>query len=275
MKKRDSQKAIELLENKGLTFKQLQEMLEVRTTKNPTIIRGRRTKRFKLGVVSDTHLVDKGCALSELHRFYELCKKSGVRDVVHAGDMFTGLGSVYKGQINDLVCFGFDDHMKYVVENYPNVKGVHTYFIGGNHDEDYKKVAGIDIGRALADKRADLTYLGLYDATIVLNGVSIGLHHGDGGNAYAISYKLQKFIEKIGAGQKPQIYILGHYHGSFYMFYRNIHAFLPGCWQKPNDFSVRAGFPNMIGGYILDMDVADDERHSITEMRITYVPFYD
>lgn len=135
-------------------------------------------------------------------------------------------------------------------------------------------MAGVDIGRLIAQARADLVYLGLYDATVTLNGVSIGLHHGDGGNAYAISYKLQKFVEKIGAGQKPQIYVLGHYHDALYMFYRNIHCFLPGCWQRPNDFSVRKGFPNMLGGWFVDMEVADDEHNSITDLTMKFIPFY-
>jgi predicted phosphodiesterase len=90
----------------------------------------------------------------------------------------------------------------------------------------------------------------------------------------AISYKLQKFVEKIGAGQKPQIYILGHYHAVLYMFYRNIHCFMPGCWQKPNNFSVRRGLPNMLGGWIVELEVADDKFSTITRITPRFVPYY-
>lgn len=132
MKQRDKTKALELLSNKGLTLKQLQELLEVRTEKVVAINQRRRTRHFVLGIISDTHLLDKGCAIKELHEFYKLCKKRGVHHIVHAGDLLTGLGSVYKGQINDLIAYGADDHLQYVVDNYPKEQGIKTYFIAGN-----------------------------------------------------------------------------------------------------------------------------------------------
>jgi hypothetical protein len=104
----------------------------------------------------------------------------------------------------------FTEHVNYCVENYPKEEGVTTYFITGNHDLDYMKVAGVDVGKLISASRPDLKYLGQYDATIRLNGIYIGLHHGGGGASYAQSYKLQKYVERIGAGQKPQIYVLGH-----------------------------------------------------------------
>ena len=261
------------LKEKGVRLEEVMELLEA---KKPNIeIIERKTKiKYSFGIVSDTHLADRACALSALTTFYKLCSKRGIKDIVHAGDIMTGI-NVYPGQINDLVCFGFDDHLKYAVEHYPKIKGIKTYFISGNHDESYKKGFGIDFGKHLNLKRNDLIYLGMYDATITLNGVVIGLHHGGGGNSYALSYKLQKYIEKLGSGQKPQIYILGHYHGSFYMFYRNVHCLLPGCWQKPNDFSVRHGLPNQLGGWIINLEIADDDKNSIINFKSEFIPFYE
>ena len=182
--------------------------------------------------------------------------------------------NVYPSQINDLLCFGVDDHLKYTVENYPHQEGITTYVCDGNHDLNYKKVAGVLALKHLSRVRPDIRYLGTYDATLILNGVKIGLHHGAGGPAYAESYKLQKYIEKIGAGQKPQIYCLAHYHSVLYMFYRNIHSFMPGSWQRPTDYSVRLGLPNMIGGWIIELEVADDKEHSITSISFRFIPYY-
>ncbi len=271
---KEQEKVLQLVHDKGVSSGQLETILAPQQFQRRVVDRGRTSRRFLLGMVSDTHLVDKGCALDELHDFYERAYLRGVKQFIHAGDLATGV-RVYPGQEYDLVAQGVTDHLHYCADNYPKIDGTETFWIGGNHDEAYTKRFGFDFGKALEGKRPDLKYLGMYDATIKLNGVRIGLHHGDGGNAYAISYKLQKFIEKIGSGHKPQIYALGHYHGAFSMFYRNIHAFLPGCWQKPNDFSVRHGMPNVIGGYILDIEVLDDEHSTIRSCKSEFVSYYD
>jgi len=262
----------ELLKSKGLTAKDLERLLQPKAVK-VRVKEPRKTARYKFGIVSDTHLCDKSCALSELHDFYKRCEKEGIKEVVNAGDIVAGSGRIYAGQVNDLTVFGFDDQLEYVRENYPKFKGK-TYFINGNHCLSYKTDSGANFGSALSKLRKDMIYLGDYDATVILNGVKIGLHHGGGGTSYALSYKLQKYLEKIGAGQKPQIYILGHYHATLQIFYRNIHAFLPGCFQKPNDLSVRYGLPNTVGGWIVELEVADDRFHTIKSIKSEYIAYY-
>lgn len=261
----------ELLKSKGLTARDLERMLQPKTVRIK-VKQPREGAFYKFGIVSDTHLCDKSCAISELHEFYKKCEQEGVHEVVHAGDVVAGMG-IYRGQVNDLVCFGFEDQLAYCVENYPTFKGK-TYFIQGNHDLGSKIEAGANFGMHLAESRPDLVYLGDYDATVELNGVRIGLHHGAGSSSYALSYKLQRLLQNIGAGQKPQIYICGHWHASLSMFYRNIHAFLPGCFQKPNDLSVRLGLPNTIGGWIIEVEVANDKRNSIVSLKSQYIPYY-
>jgi predicted phosphodiesterase len=197
----------------------------------------------------------------------------GITEVVHAGDLTAGM-NVYAGQYNDLKAHGFDDQLQYCIDNYPKQKGISTYFIDGNHDESFKKQAGISFGERLAEKRKDLVYLGLFAGDIELNGVKIKLQHGGGGASYAKSYKIQKYAENIGGGMKPQVYVLGHYHTSLYMSYRNMHCLLPGCWQRPNDFSIRLGLPNTVGGWIITLDVADDEHNSIDCFGCRFVQYY-
>lgn len=264
----------QLLKEKGISEKEIISLLDGKQKKFlPKLSQPKTKSVYKFGIVSDTHLVSRACALKELHAFYKRCEAEGITEIVHSGDFLDGQG-VYHGQMNELLCFGLDAHLEYAVNNYPRFKGGRTYCISGNHDESYKKLFGAEILKLLAERRDDIVYLGMYDATVQLNGVYIGLHHGAGGPSYATSYKLQKYVEKIGAGQKPQIYILGHYHESFYMFYRNIHAFLPGAWQKPTDFSVRHGFRNLLGGWIVEVEIANDAKNSITRISPTFIPFY-
>lgn len=261
-----------LLARKGVSYEELKSLLKNRR-KTVKVSQPRVSKSYRFAIVSDTHLCDKGCAIEELHQFYHMCKEQGIKDIVHAGDIVAGM-NVYKGQVNDLVAFGLDAQVKYVVKQYPQIEGITTYFITGNHCESFQTHAGADVGELISERRPDLKYLGLHDAQVVLNGVSIGLHHGAKGVPYAVSYHMQKYVEKIGAGQKPQIYVLGHYHSSFYMFYRGIHCFLPGCWQRANAFSVRLGLPECIGGWIIDLQIEDDKRNTIRSINQKFVAFY-
>lgn len=262
----------ELLKSKGLTAKDLEQLLRPKPVK-VKVKQPRKGKFYKFGIVSDTHLCDKACALAELHDFYAKCEKEGISEIVHAGDVVAGM-NVYRGQAVDLVCYGFEDQLAFCVKNYPKFNG-QTFFINGNHDLAYKVEAGANFGRHLAQARPDMVYLGDYDATIELNGVKIGLHHGAGGASYALSYKIQRLLQNIGAGQKPQVYVAGHWHASLVMFNRNIHAFLPGCFQRPTDFSVRLGLPNTVGGWIVEMEVGEDKHRSILSLKSQYVAYYN
>jgi predicted phosphodiesterase len=254
-----------------MTEKDLERLLQPKPVKVKVKV-PHTTKKYKLGIVSDTHLCDKTCALDELHSFYKRCEKEGITEIVHAGDLTSGVG-IYRSQANDLTAWGFEDQLAFCAENYPRFKGK-TYFVSGNHDAGFRTEAGANFGKHLSMEREDLVYLGDWDATITLNGVRVGLHHGSGGASYALSYKLQRLVQNIGGGQKPQIYICGHWHASLYMFYRNIHCFLPGCFQKANDLSVRLGLPNTVGGWIVELEVGSDKRHTIHSIKTEYVAYY-
>ena len=121
---------LDLLKRKGVTQPQLESLLESKE-RVIQVRQKRRTRKFKFGIVSDTHLIDRSCALDELHDFYKRCKREGVKDVVHAGDILSGM-NVYKGQIVDLLRFGVDEHIEYGLMNYPKEDGIKTYFITGN-----------------------------------------------------------------------------------------------------------------------------------------------
>jgi predicted phosphodiesterase len=266
------QSLFDLVKAYGYTEKQVKELLKPKFGKiTPIPTNGERT--FKIGVVSDTHLCDKACDVSALHDIYQRFEKAKVLAVLHAGDIVAGSG-VYRGQVNDLMVHGYSDQLRYAKEYYPKIDGIKTYAISGNHDLSFKVNAGAHFLDSLCERRQDIINCGDYDGNIVIGGVKIGLHHGGGGSAYAKSYKLQKAIEAIGGGQKPQIYIMGHYHTALYMFLRNIHAFMGGCFQGPNDLSVRLNLPNTIGGWLLTITVENDNKNTIRSIVPEYIAYY-
>jgi len=249
------------LERKGLTVEDFESKFEV---KKAVIHKNLRkiNRKFRVGIIGDTHLCDKACDLDNLHDYYRVCREEGVEVVTHSGDLTAGI-DVYRGQNADLEVYGFDDQLKYCILNYPQVEGIETHFINGNHDMAFKKVAGANFGENLALKRKDLIWLGDYASDLYLNGVKFKLQHGGGSATKIKSYKLQTYIGEMGGDQKPQIYSLGHFHTALYMFFRNIHCFMPACFQKPTDLSIQHGLPNLVAGWIVEIEVADDEHNSI------------
>lgn len=248
------------------------------------IIRGRKAKprvlnlhitdkTYTFGVVSDTHLCSVHEKLNELHTFYEICRKEGIKEVVHAGDIIAGWG-IYRGQENEVHTFGAYKQAQYVVDHYPRVKGITTYFITGNHCLSWWQRAGIDPGFIISERRDDMVYLGQYSGEVRFGNVRVRLHHGAGGGAYALSYKAQKLVEQLQSGRKPHIFILGHYHSAIYFWYRNVHVFLPGCFEAQSLFMLRKGLNPAIGGWTIKLHTTNSKKTPVVAITPTWIPFF-
>lgn len=209
-------------------------------------------ERFTFAALSDTHLVSNHQRLDALHLFYDEIQRRGITVAVHAGDLLDGVG-VYRGQEHSVLFSGIDRHIEYAVEQYPKRDGVQTYLIGGNHDESYVKHAGIDAAQAVCAQRDDMTYLGMYDATLDMGGIKTQLHHGHG-YSYAQSYLLQKYLEKIPVHERPALFFCGHWHHAIAMLgYQGVHGFSTGCFQGQSLLIKRLGGYPVIGAWFIDV----------------------
>ena len=81
------------------------------------------------------------------------------------------------------------------------------------------------------------------------------MYHPGGGCASSLSYKMQKYIDKMEPGCKPNILGSGHFHQSHMMAYRNVIAFLIPCLTAKTNFAIRQGLENTMGAYFIDMYV--------------------
>jgi hypothetical protein len=77
--------------------------------------------------------------------------------------------------------------------------------------------------------------------------------HPSGSPAYALSYKMQKFAEQMTSGDKPNVFICGHYHSSVYFFNRNMHCLMAGSFQRQTPYLLAKGVNPTIGGWILTL----------------------
>lgn len=232
--------------------------------------KGNRIVRFAL--MGDTQINSKYTQITHLHNFYDEAEKRGIKHIYHTGDIDEG-DQMRMGHQFECYNQGADDHVDEIVRVYPKRDGVTTHFITGNHDASIKKRSGHDIGKAIAKLRPDMEYLGQDCALIYLTpNCTLELRHPWDGTAYAISYKIQKMIEAMSGGEKPNILAVGHYHKQEYIAYRNVHAFQTGTFQAQTPFMRGKGIAAIMGGWIVE--IAVDKAGTITKIRTEWIPYY-
>lgn len=233
-------------------------------------------KIIRFGAIADTHLCNKWSQITFLHQLYDTYKAEEITTVYHGGDLADGWYKDRPGHIFELVpgCVGLDEQADYITKIYPNRQGVVTKFITGNHDHTHIKNGGGDIGRRIAAERKDLIYLGQNNARIELTPNCImELNHPGDGSSYALSYALQKLIDSLTGGQKPNVLFNAHHHKAFYMpKYRNIHAFEMGTTEDQTPFMKSKRISADVGGWIVEIHV--DDEGTITRCKGEFIPYY-
>ena len=87
--------------------------------------------------------------------------------------------------------------------------------------------------------------------------LKVRLFHGKGGNAYAKSYKVQKYLDSIPLEERPHILQTGHIHQSFYMKQDNTHCFQTSCLEDLTPFARSMGFANDKSVWWVDVEMND------------------
>lgn len=229
-------------------------------------------KHFKFGLCSDTHFGSKYCDRAALNDLYGRFKAEDVQAVYHAGDLTEGYER-RKGHSYECDLHGFDEQVGGVIEHFPNI-GVTTYFITGDHDGWHKDAGGASVGPAVAKARKDMVFLGDCQAVVEFTAhCRMMLSHPAKGTSYALSYQIQKQIEALAGGTKPNLLAVGHYHKAEYFFYRNIHAFQTACLQRQTGWMKRMGLSAHMGGWIVEIWLNNDGK--IDRIRPELVPYYE
>lgn len=209
---------------------------------------------IKLCIVSDTHLGNIHQQLHLLNKVYEEAYKREIDTVLHCGDLVDGdYLSIRKEQGRQCFLFGFDQQCGYVVDMYPEVNGITTKFILGSHDETHYKNGGATIEKWLPQVRKDMIFLGQDTADLEIDKVKIKMDHPGDGSAQGLSYKPQKRIDSIEPGFKPNILLIGHYHKSYYINYRNVYTLLVPSLCDKTQFQHKKIINNSMGAYFVDI----------------------
>lgn len=211
-------------------------------------------RHVKIGVIGDTHIGSKYFNEQIFQDSVKTFTKESVDAIYHAGDVIEGMSN-REGHIYELDTIGTTaqvERASHLLSQYKQP----FFFTTGNHDEwcKTKSNQGVLVGKQLEALVKGSFFLGEYTANVeIAKGVNMCLTH-EGQSAYALSYSLQKRINGMEGGTKPDILLNGHLHKFLYMFYRNIHAFEVGTMQNQTPFMRMKGSPAMTGYWILDLE---------------------
>jgi len=164
---------------------------------------------FKFIAISDTLIGSKYQQLSLLNDIYQKGYEMGYNNVIFCGNLTAGLYSVTNTYADS--CF-LDDTMRqvdYIIESYPQVEGMKTYFITGPTDEKHLKKNKINIGKRISESRKDLVYLGFNSCMVEIDKAKMFVSCSKLGKTYTVSYRSQQQIDSFRSEDKPDIFLLG------------------------------------------------------------------
>lgn len=234
-----------------------------------------KSPRVKFLIASDLHMGHKNYRPDVLDHAIRNANRQKVDFWVMPGDILEGM-SGREGHIYELAHVGATNQLEYGVEQLNQIKQpIYAITATDSHDGWFssKNNMGFEVGPELERRVKNLEFLGYDEADLILdNGINIRLTHPGGGTAYAVSYKMQKYVNALSGGQKPDIIAQGHYHKAMYMFYRNIHCFESGCLENQSTFMKKIGTPAMVGYWIVD---AWANEKGVEKIKTEFVPFFE
>lgn len=233
------------------------------------------------GVISDNHLCNKHSRLDVLTAAYDTFERMGITTVYNAGNWVDGEARFNKTEL--VTAPGMDNQLDYMIDKYPQRKGITTHYIAGDdHEGWYQQREGVEIGRYLQFRaedqgRHDLRYLGYGEADVALRhgtgSAVMRVVHPGGGSSYAISYTDQKRVESYQGGEKPSIELAGHYHKFNYGYPREVHAMQTGCTCDQTMFMRKKKLQAHVGYSVVK--IAQDSNGAVQRFAPEFFPFYD
>ena len=233
-------------------------------------------KHVKFCVFGDMHMGHQDYRPDILRKMVKDAKRQDVEFYLNAGDTIEGM-SGREGHIYELTHIGATQQLNYFASEFKRFhKPVYSIEAQDSHGGWFRNKGntGLEIGPELERRSKHYEFLGYDEQDLKLdNGLKIRLRHPGGGTAYAISYKIQKYIESIGGGDKPNMLFEGHFHKAEYLFYRNIHGYDVGTLQNQSPFMKKTNTPAHVGYWIVD--VYTDKKKGVERVINQFVPFYD
>lgn len=228
-------------------------------------------ERIRVGAITDTHIGSVDFHEERLYQIFDEFHKEKIDFMVHSGDVLEGMSN-RPGHIYELTHLGYEQQKNYAVDIFKQWTDTEIYAISGNHDRWYIKSSGANALADISKELKNFHFLGHDEGEISLAGKAVlRLWHGEDGNSYALSYRLQKILESLTGGEKPNAMLVGHTHKYVDIFERHVMCTSVGCiqsqtrWMRGKRISAHPGF------LIVDYWVNDK---GICRKTLDWRPFY-
>ena len=221
--------------------------------------------------MTDLHVGSKDSSDQRIFQAFEVFAREGVNFITCSGDVTEGMSN-RAGHIYELSEIGFDAQKEEAIRIFEQWTDTDIFSISGNHDEWFMKSNGAMIVKDIDKELVNFHFLGYDEGDISLMGrATVKLWHGNDGAAYALSYRLQKILESLSGGTKPNVILAGHDHKSIYIFERNVHAFGVGCMQAQTRWMRSKRLAAHVGFWVIELWVG---KRGIASIRSQFFPFY-
>ena len=224
---------------------------------------------IRFGFFTDPHMGSIYYREEFMDSFIRRCEEGKADFVVCGGDVTHGMDPSKYNLLYELTHIGYAAQKDYAIQQLKRIP-FPIYTIDGNHDRWYESL-GAHIVEDICKEIPGAKYLGRDEGDIEIAGITIKTWHGEDGNSYATSYRIQKLIESLTGGEKPNVLLCGHTHKQGYFFERNIHAVTGGAlstqsrWMRSKRLACHSGY------HFITMRVNDG---GVGEFTVTWKPFY-
>ena len=229
-------------------------------------------KWIKFGIMSDCHIGSNYTNDDEIASAVSELNKSSCEMLLMPGDLTEGM-SGRDGHVYELQHIGYDAQRQAAVSLLSKFKG-NIKAISGNHDLWYagKNNIGALVVKDICSMLPNAEYLGEHEGRIIANGASIDLWHGEDGASYALSYRIQKIVESLEGGTKPNMIIAGHDHKAEYIpNLRNVQAIEAGCLQHQSPWMRRKKLSAFVGFWIVELCIDGGD---IVRVKPEWIPLF-
>lgn len=206
---------------------------------------------FKFALISDTRLGSKAQQLSILNDIYKKADAMGIKHILHCGNISEGIYPI-NNQYADSV-FKNDTNMQamYIIENYPYIEGINTYFLCGSKDQTHLKKNKADIGKIITSNRDDMIYLGNDRCILNIKNATIDMRCVKAKKTYTVSYRAQKMIDAMRSEDVPNIMLYGGLLQMESFNYRNVRLIsAPSCCASTSEM-INNEHNNIVGNWFV------------------------
>ncbi len=255
----------EALKKDGYVFDDENNAIKIKN-KMPEIITKKiefNSNKFKICMLSDTHLGSIYDRLDVLDYIYEKGDKKDIDFYFHSGDFFEGILEFPNHQ-SELVAPTFFDQIQYAFEKYP-VSNKNTFIINGNHEIITNKKEKRDLLEELQLLRNDLIYLKGIEAHLQIGDLRILIEHGSTNNLKMKINAIKKKLDRINEERKPHLMQTGHMHMAFYLLHNDTNVFQTPALMLNRHNNLPENKKNENGVWWLELEL--DEKKEIVYLQ--------